>query len=225
MKSMQASTRTSLRDRRSRIGAVSGHDRRRLPRLRTAWPVIVESADGRVVPGVVVDVSLSRMRIAADLDVRVGMAVTLRVTLPKETGRIEVLAKVTRRDANVIAVSFLTLSDEEAERLAPFASPGDIRRWARRVSVNLPIHIQVGLEGTVLGRAVELSTSGARVSSERNLSSGDVIVLELPRPEVGTALRLPAIVWEAYSGGAVLVFANLARADHLRLRDYLKHFE
>ncbi len=204
---------------------MSGHDRRPLPPLRTAWPVIIESADGRVAPGVVMDVSLSRMRIMADLDVRVGMAVTLRVTLPKETGRIEVLAKVTRREANVMAVSFLTLSDDEAERLAPFASPGDIRSWARRVSVSLPIRIQVGLEGTLLGRAVELSTSAARVASERNLSSGDVIVLELPRPEVGTTLRLPAIVWEAYSGGAVLVFANLAQADRLRLRDYLKHFE
>jgi PilZ domain-containing protein len=222
---MGASTRTSFRERQSRMRTGSGQEQRRFPRLRTAWPLIVESADGRVVPGVVVDVSLSGMRIAADLDVRVGMALTLRVTLPKETGRLEVLAKVARRDANTIAVSFLTLSDDEAERLAPFLSPGDIRRWTRRVSVNLPIRIQVGLEGTVVGRTVELSTSGARVTSERNLSSGDVVVLELPRPEVGTALRLPAIVWEAYSGGAVLVFANLGRVDYLRLRGYLRHFE
>ena len=34
----------------------------------------------------------------------------------------------------------------------------------------------------------------------------------------------PSLVWEAYTGGAVVVFANLARAEYLKLRDYLGHF-
>jgi len=69
---------------------VHGRDRRRFPRMRTAWPVILESADGRVGVGQVVDVSLSGMRISTDLDVEPETPLTLRVTLPKDTGRIEV---------------------------------------------------------------------------------------------------------------------------------------
>ena len=32
---------------------------------------------------------------------------------------------------------------------------------------------------------------------------GDVVVVELPGPEVGGTLRLPALIWEVYTGGAV----------------------
>jgi len=42
--------------------------------------------------------------------------------------------------------------------------------------------------------------------------------------KVGGTLRLPSLVWEAYTGGAVLVFANLARAEYLKLREFLGHF-
>jgi hypothetical protein len=52
----------------------------------------------------------------------------------------------------------------------------------------------------------------------------DVVVVELPGPEIGGTLRLPALVWEAYTGGAVLVFANLAQGEYLKLRDFLTHF-
>ena len=51
-----------------------------------------------------------------------------------------------------------------------------------------------------------------------------MVVVELPGPDVGGTLRLPSLVWEAYTGGAVVVFANLARAEYLKLRDYLGHF-
>ena len=54
--------------------------------------------------------------------------------------------------------------------------------------------------------------------------AGDVVVVELPGPDVGGTLRLPSLVWEAYTGGAVVVFANLARGEYLKLRDYLSHF-
>jgi hypothetical protein len=72
---------------------------------------------------------------------------------------------------------------------------------------------------------VELSTSGGRVTIEGSVSPGDVVIVELPGPEVGATLRLPALVWEAYTGGAVVVFANLARHEYVKLRDYLNHFE
>lgn len=204
-----------------------GRDRRRFPRMRTAWPVIIESADGRVGVGQVVDASLSGMRITTDLDVQPGTPLTLRVTLPKDTGRLEVLVKVARRDSHGFGVSFLTLGEGEAERVAPFVAPGDIRRWARRVVIGLPVRVEIGSQNSdvIIGRTVELSTSGGRITIEGSLSPGDVVVMELPGPEVGATLRLPALVWEAYTSGAVVVFANLAREEYVKLRDYLNHFE
>jgi hypothetical protein len=194
--------------------------------MRTAWPVILESADGRVGVGQVVDVSFSGMRISTDLDVEPDTPLTLRVTLPKDTGRLEVLVKVARRDSQGFGVSFLTVGGGEAERVAPFVAPGDIRRWARRVAINLPVRIETGTEDTdvITGRTVDLSTSGGRLTMDGHLAVGDVVVVELPGPEVGGTLRLPAVVWEAYTGGAVVVFANLAHAEYVKLRDYLNHF-
>lgn len=204
----------------------TGRDRRRFQRIRTAWPVIVEAADGRVGVGQVVDTSLSGMRIATDLALEPETPLTLRITLPKDTGRLEILVKVARQDPHGCGVSFLTLGDGEAERIAPFVAPGDIRRWARRVTVSLPVRIDAGsVEGgeTILGRTVDLSTSGARLTTDGRLSVSDVVVVELPGPDVGGTLRLPALVWEAYTGGAVLVFANLAQGEYLKLRDFLNH--
>lgn len=208
-----------------RAAEVSGRDRRRFQRIQTAWPVILESADGRVGVGQIVDVSLSGMRVATDLDVEPDTPMTLRITLPKETGRLEVLVKVARRDAHGFGVAFLTVSEGEAERIAPFVAPGEIRHWARRVAVSLPVRIETGTgEAVIHARTVDLSTSGCRVTTDERLSVSDVVVVELPGPEVGATLRLPALVWEAYSGGAVMVFANLARVEYLKLRDFLAHF-
>jgi hypothetical protein len=206
---------------------VDSRDRRRFPRMRTAWPALVEAADGRVGVGQVIDVSLSGMRVSTDLNIQVDTAVTLRVTLPKHTGRFEILAKVARQDGGSIGVTFLTLNQGEAERIAPFVAPGDIRHWAKRVSVSLPVRIETGTEDqdVVHARTVDLSTSGGRITTDGALSAGDVVVVELPGPEIGGILRLPAVIWEAYTGGAVVVFANLARAEHLKLRNYLSHFE
>jgi PilZ domain-containing protein len=205
---------------------LTGQDRRRFPRMRTAWPVIIEAADGRVGVGQVIDASLSGMRISTDLEIEPDTPLMLRITLPKDTGRLEVLVKVARPDSQGFGVSFLTLSEGEAERIAPFVAPGDIRRWARRVAVSLPVRIEAGSEEADLmqGRTVDLSTSGVRLTLDGQLSVGDVLVLELPGPEVGGSLRLPSLVWEAYTGGAVLVFANLARAEYLKLREFLSHF-
>ena len=204
----------------------SGQDRRRYPRMRTAWSVIIESADGRVGVGQVVDASLTGLRLSTDLDVKLDTPLTLRVTLPKDTGRLEVLVKVVRKEPRGFGAAFLTVTDGEAERVAPFVSPGDIRRWARRVAVSLPVRVEIGAEQSdvIHGRTVELSTSGCRLTSEGRLSVSDVVVVELPGPEVGGTLRLPALVWEAYTGGAVVVFANLARGEYVKLRDFLNHF-
>jgi hypothetical protein len=205
---------------------ITGQDRRRFPRMRTAWPVILESADGLVGVGQVIDVSLAGLRISTDLDIGPDTPLMLRVTLPKDTGRLEVLVKVARRDSRGFGVSFLTLGEGEAERIAPFVAPGDIRRWARRVAVSLPIRIETGAEeGDVLhGRTIDLSTSGGRLTVGGPLTVGDVVVVELPGPDVGGTLRLPSLVWESYTGGAVVVFANLTRDEYLKLRDYLNHF-
>jgi hypothetical protein len=194
--------------------------------MRTAWPVILEAADGRVGVGQIIDVSLTGMRVSTDLDIEPDTPLMLRVTLPKDTGRLEVLVKVARRDPRGFGVSFLTLGEGEAERIAPFVAPGDIRRWARRVAVSLPIRIETGSDegDTLAGRTIDLSTSGGRVTVEGPLTVGDVVVVELPGPDVGGTLRLPSLVWEAYTGGAVVVFANLARGEYVKLRDYLSHF-
>ena len=212
---------------RGAVDVESSRDRRRFPRMRTAWPVLVEAADGRVGVGQVIDVSLSGMRVSTDLTIPVETPVTLRVTLPKHTGRLEILAKVTRRDSSSIGVSFLTLGQGEAERIAPFVSRGDIRHWAKRVLVSLPVRIETGSEDqdVVHARTVDLSTSGGRITTDEVLSAGDVVVVEMPGPEVGGTLRLPAVIWEAYTGGAVVVFANLDRTELLKLRNYLNHFE
>ncbi|HET6372551.1 MAG TPA: PilZ domain-containing protein [Candidatus Polarisedimenticolia bacterium] len=205
---------------------MTGRDRRRFERIRTAWPTIIESSDGRVGVGQIVDVSLSGMRVATDLDVEPDTPLSLRITLPRETGRLEMLVKVARRDAHGFGVAFLTEGEGEAERIAPFVAPGDIRHWARRVTVNLPVRIETGSrDGEVIqGRTVDLSTSGCRLSTDERLSVSDVVVVDLPGPDVGATLRLPALVWEAYTGGAVVVFANLARAEYLKLRDFVAHF-
>lgn len=204
---------------------ITGQDRRRFPRMRTAWPVILEAADGRVGVGQIIDVSLTGMRVSTDLDLDPDTPLMLRVTLPKDTGRLEILVKVARRDPRGFGVSFLT-GEGEAERIAPFVAPGDIRRWARRVAVSLPIRIETGSEAsdTLHGRTIDLSTSGGRLTVDGPLTVGDVVVVELPGPDVGGTLRVPSLVWEAYTGGAVVVFANLARGEYVKLRDYLSHF-
>jgi hypothetical protein len=203
---------------------VNGRDRRRFPRARAAWPCIVESEDGRVVSGEVLDVSLSGMKVRTGSEAAVGSPVTLRVTLPNGAGRLEVAATVVRRDHEGIGVAFLKLSEFDAEPLAPYVSMGDLRRRAPRVPVNLPVRVEGGSEGTAWGHTVDLSASGSRVVVDKALVPGDVVVMELPGADGGSPLRLPAVVWEAYSGGAVVVFANLAQPEFTRLTQYVEYF-
>jgi hypothetical protein len=200
---------------------MSGHDRRAFPRAAAAWPATVEAGDGRVVSGEVVNLSLSGMKVRSDTEAAVGSNVTVRVTLPGEAGRLEMVSTVMRRDSQSIGVAFLKMSDSPAGRVTPFVSRGDMRRRFPRVPVSLPVRVEGGSEGTAHGYTVDLSASGGRVTTDQRLVEGDVVVVELP-PRAGLdRLRLPAVVWEAYSGGAVLVFANLAPKEFDRLQEYV----
>ncbi|HSB43251.1 MAG TPA: PilZ domain-containing protein [Methylomirabilota bacterium] len=200
---------------------MSGHDRRAFPRAAAAWPATVESSEGRVLSGEVVNVSLSGMKVRSASAAAVGSIVTVRVTLPGAAGRLEMVGTVVRRDAESIGVAFLKLSDSPAGRVTPFVSRGDTRRRFPRVPVALPIRVEGGSEGTAQGHTVDLSASGGRVTTDTPLVEGDVVVLELPERADLEQLRLPALVWESYVGGAVLVFANLAPKEFARLQEYL----
>ncbi len=200
---------------------MSGHDRRAFPRAAAAWSATVESGDGRVVSGEVVNLSLSGMKVQSATEAVVGSIVTVRVTLPGDAGRLEMVGTVVRRDAESIGVAFLKKSDSPAGRVTPFVSRGDTRRRFPRVPVSLPIRVEGGSEGTAQGHTVDLSASGGRVMTDQSLVEGDVVVLELPPRSGLERLRLPAVVWEAYEGGAVLVFANLGSNEFTRLQEYV----
>jgi hypothetical protein len=200
---------------------MSGHDRRAFPRAAAAWPATVESSEGRVVSGEVVNLSLSGMKVRAESDAPVGTIVTVRVTLPGAAGRIEMVGTVVRRDAESLGVAFLKMSDSPAGRVTPFVSRGDTRRRCPRVLASLPVVVEGGSGGTARGHTVDLSASGGRVTTENPLVEGDVVVLELPARSGLERLRLPALVWESYAGGAVLVFANLDAKEFTRLQEYL----
>jgi hypothetical protein len=200
---------------------MSGHDRRAFPRAAAGWPATVESSEGRVVSGEVVNLSLSGMKVRAESDAPVGTIVTVRVTLPGAAGRIEMVGTVVRRDAESLGVAFLKMSDSPAGRVTPFVSRGDTRRRFPRVLASLPVVVEGGSGGTARGHTVDLSASGGRVTTETPLVEGDVVVLELPARSGLERLRLPALVWESYAGGAVLVFANLDAKEFTRLQEYL----
>ena len=200
---------------------MSGHDRRAFPRAAAAWPATVESAEGRVVSGEVVNLSLSGMKVRSESEAPVGSVVTVRVTLPGAAGRIEMVGTVARRDGESIGVEFLKMSDSPAGRVTPFVSRGDTRRRFPRVLVSLPIRVEGGSQGTAQGHTVDLSASGGRVTTDTPLVEGDVVVIELPARSGLDHLRLPALVWESYVGGAVLVFANVGPKEFTRLQEYL----
>jgi hypothetical protein len=181
----------------------------------------VESGDGRVVSGEVVNVSLSGMKVRSDTEAPVDSIVTVRVTLPGDAGRLEMVGTVVRRDRDSIGVAFLKMSDSPAGRVTPFVSRGDMRRRFPRVPVSLPIRVEGGSAGTARGHTVDLSASGGRVTTDQRLVEGDVVVIELPLRSGLERLRLPALVWEAYGGGAVLVFTNLAPKEFTRLQEYV----
>ena len=189
---------------------MSGHDRRSFPRAAAAWPATVESSDGRVVSGEVVNLSLSGMKVRSDTEAAANSIVTVRVTLPGDAGRLEMVGTVVRRDRESIGVAFLKMSDSPAGRVTPFVSRSDMRRRFPRVPVSLPIRVEGGSAGTASGHTVDLSASGGRVRTDHHHVA---IYQGLIGPH--------AVVWEAYEGGAVLVFANLDSREFTRLQEYI----
>ena len=199
---------------------LTGRERRRNPRMTVPWPVIVEDSDGRLVTGEVVGVSLSGMKLRVNSNVAVEEAVKLRVTLPRDAGEIEISAEVVRRDSGGIGVDFGKLPAGAVERVKAFTTTWDLRRRAERVEIELPVHIEKHA-GTTKGRTVDLSAVGARVATDERLTPGDMVAVKLTPKDRQGPMRIRAIVWEVDTRGAVLVFANLAVHDFVRLRSYI----
>ena len=185
------------------------------------WAAIVEDSDGRLVTGEVIDVSLSGMKLRVNSNVVVGDAVTLRVTLPRDGGELEISAEVVRRDPGGIGVDFGKLPAGTADRVKAFVPTWDLRRRAERVGIELPVQIE-GHSGTTKGRTVDLSAVGARVATDERLAPGDMVAVKLTPKDTRGPMRIRAVVWEVDARGAVLVFANLTVHDFARLRSYVE---
>jgi c-di-GMP-binding flagellar brake protein YcgR len=187
----------------------------------TPWAAIVEASDGRLVTGEVIDVSLSGMKLRVNSNVAVGEAVTLRVTLPRDGGELEISAEVVRRDPGGIGVDFGKLPAAAVDRVKAFVPSWDLRRRAERVGIELPVQIE-GHAGTTKGRTVDLSAVGARVATDERLAPGDMVAIKLTPKDTRGPMRIRAVVWEVDARGAVLVFANLTVHDFARLRSYVE---
>lgn len=196
---------------------MSGRDRRGAERARVGWPAAIETFDHRVVPGEVVDVSTSGMRVRAAAELPVGAAVTVRVALPQGADRLEVVARVTRRSAGEIALDFIGLPETEARRVKPLVSAWEARRRSPRAHTSVPVSVEKRRDGAASGATVDLSAFAARVATELPLRAGDRVSLTLAPSPPAAPLRLSAVVWDVDRKGSVLVFVNLSPADFGRL--------
>lgn len=199
---------------------LTDRERRRNPRVTVPWPAVVENADGRLVTGEVIDVSLSGMKLRVNSDVLVGEPVKVRVRLPRDGGELEISAEVVRRDPGGIGVDFGRLPTDTAERVKAFVPTWDLRRRAERVDVHLPVQVE-GHAGTTKGRTMDLSAVGARVETHDRLAPGDMVTVTMTPKDAKGPMRISAVVWEVGARGAVLVFANLAVPEFTRLRSYV----
>jgi translation initiation factor IF-1 len=172
------------------------------------------------VTGDVIDVSLWGTKLRVNANIAVGDAVNLRVTLPREGGELEISAEVVRRDPGGIGVDFGKLPVGTADRVKAFVPTWDLRRRAERMGIELPVQIE-GQAGTTKGRTVDLSALGARVATDDRLTPGDMVAVKLTPKDSQGPMRIRAVVWEVDVRGAVLVFANLAVHDFVRLRSYI----
>jgi hypothetical protein len=204
----------------SESGALPAGERRRDPRLTVPWPAAVRDVEGHEARGEVIDVSLSGLKLRAEAQALRGEAVRLRVTLPRGGGEVDISARIVRRDADGIAVEFGRLAPAASDRLKPLLPTWELRRRAARVGIELPIRIE-GRDGPTEGQTIDLSAFGGRVKTHRRLTPGDMVAVQLvPRDGLGV-MSVRAVVWEADTQGGVLVFANLATTDFVRLRSYV----
>lgn len=200
---------------------MKGRDRRGAARARADWPVTLETFEGGMIQGHVLDISTSGVRVRVGADLPVGAAVTLRITLPRGANRLEVVARVARREGDGLALDFIGLPETEARRVEPLVAGWDTRRRSPRATRPLPVNIRVGRGETGQGKALDLSAFGARIATDLDLQPGDSAKLEFQPDADGDPLRLSAVVWSLADRGAVFVFANLRSSDFVRLNQYV----
>ena len=200
---------------------MKGRDRRGAARARADWPVTLETFERGIIQGHVVDISTSGVRVRVGADLSVGAAVTLRITLPRGANRLEVVARVARRDGDALALDFIGLPETEARRVEPLVGGWDTRRRGPRATRPLPVSIRVERGESGQGKTLDLSAFGARIATDLDLQPGDTAKLEF-QPEIdGDPLRLSAVVWSLADRGVVFVFANLRSSDFVRLNQYV----
>ncbi len=197
-----------------------GRDRRGAARARADWPVTLETFERGIIQGYVLDISTSGVRVRVGADLPVGAAVTLRITLPRGANRLEVVARVARREGDGLALDFIGLPETEARRVEPLVGGWDTRRRGPRATRPLPVSIRVG-RGEGQGKTLDLSAFGARIATDLALKPGDSAKLEFQPEADGDPLRLTAVVWSLDDRGAVFVFANLRSSDFVRLNQYV----
>jgi PilZ domain len=196
---------------------VKGRDRRGAPRAKADWPVRLETFERGVIDGHVVDISTSGVRVRAPADLPVGAAVTLRITLPRGAARLEVVARVARRDPEGLALDFIGLPETEARRVEPLVAGWDARRRAPRASRPLSVTIHAPRGAVGRGKTLDLSPFGARVATDMVLRPGDTARLELEADGDADPLRLPSVVWSMADRGPIFVFINLRPSEFDRL--------
>lgn len=201
---------------------MSEGDRRGAPRARVSWPASVEAFDGRVLLGQVVDLSTSGacVRVPGDLAEKSG--VTLRVVLPDGIDRLEVVARVARRQGEEVALDFMGLPETEARRVRPLLDGWEARRRSPRARVEQPVVIDGVPAGPVAATLEDMSAFGARVRGALGLQPGDRVALVLDGVDGHGAMRLPAVVWTGAPAASVLVFTNLGEAEFRRLHAHVE---
>ena len=207
---------------RNEYTRVKGRDRRGAARARAGWPVSLETFEHGVIEGRVLDISTSGARVGVGADLPVGVAVTLRITLPRGASRLEVVARVARREGDGLALDFIGLPETEARRVEPLVGGWDTRRRGPRATRPLPVSIRVGRGDAGQGKTLDLSAFGARIATDLALRPGDFAKLEFQPVTDGDLLRLSAVVWSVVDRGAVFVFANLRSGDFIRLNQYVR---
>jgi PilZ domain len=196
---------------------VKARDRRGAPRAKADWPVRLETFERGIIDGHVVDISTSGVRVRASADLPVGAAVTLRITLPRGAERLEVVARVARRDADALALDFIGMPETEARRVEPLVAGWDGRRRAPRASRPLAVTIRVPRGAVGHGKTLDLSPYGARIATDLALQPGDTAKLEIESDGDEDPLRLPSVVWSMADRGSVFVFVNLREGEFDRL--------
>ena len=196
-------------------------DRRSAQRGHVQWPVTLETFDGRIIHGEVVDASASGMRVQSEVALPIGTGVTATVILPRGADQLEVVARVARAASDGIALDFVGLPQPEARRVRTLMATWESRRRAPRVPARVPIELVRGRGRAVAAHLVDLTAFGAKVGADEVLRAGERVGFRLAAVDGGGGLTLDAIVWDVTPRGTVILFVNLREPDFRRLGGYL----